>query len=141
MEFTHEIEIQRSPAEVFAYLTDASKLASWQPTTVGVHRDADGPLTLGERFVEVHKALGREHRTTVEVVAYEPPSLFALHIVEGAVPLDGRWELEPIATGTRLRFTGRGDVRGAMRFAKPMLARQFRGYHERLKTLLEEDAA
>jgi uncharacterized protein YndB with AHSA1/START domain len=137
MEFEHEIEIAREPADVFAYLTDPAKLSTWQPTTVRVERERTGALSLGERFDEVHKAMGRELRTTVEVVAYEAPRRFELHIVSGALPLDGRWELEPSNGGTRVRFTGHGPVRGAMRLAKPVLARQFRGHHRRLKSLLE----
>jgi hypothetical protein len=34
-----------------------------------VRRQRQGPLTVGERFEEVHKALGRELSSTVEVVA------------------------------------------------------------------------
>jgi uncharacterized protein YndB with AHSA1/START domain len=141
MRIEHEIQIARPPAAVFAYLTDTEKLASWQPTTVAVERAADGPLAVGERFDEVHRALGRDLRSTVEVVAYDPPHVFALHVVSGALPLDGRWELEAVDGGTRLRFLGHGDVRGPLRLARPMLARQFRGYHARLKELLEAGGA
>ena len=96
---------------------------------------------VGERFEEVHKALGRELSSTVEVAAYEVPRLFALRVVSGAIPLPlpGRWELEPSGDGTRLRFGGEADVRGPVRLAKPMLARQFRRYHSRLKELLEHN--
>jgi carbon monoxide dehydrogenase subunit G len=134
----HEIHIERDPAEVFAFLSDPEKRAAWQPTTIAVRRHRQGPLTVGERFDEVHKAFGRELTSTVEVVAYDAPRLFALHIASGAVPLDGRWELEPSDGGTRLRFVSEADVRGPMRLAKPVLARQFRRYHERLKDLLEQ---
>jgi hypothetical protein len=62
---------------------------------------------------------------------YHAPRLLALHIASGAFYLDGRWELEPGEGGTRLRFVGEADVRGPMLLAKPVLARQFRRYHER----------
>jgi uncharacterized protein YndB with AHSA1/START domain len=133
----HELHIAREPAEVFAFLTDPEKLSAWQSTTVAVRRQWQGPLTAGERFEEVHTALGRELTSIVEVAAYDAPRLFALHMVSGAVPLDGRWELEPSRGGTLLRFVGEGDIRGPMRLAKPVLARQFRGYHKRLKDLVE----
>ena len=137
MRIEHEIHIDAEPADVFAVLSDPERLSDWQPTTVAVRRQRQGPLGLGERFEEVHKGLGRELTSTVEVAAYDPPRLFALHLVSGAVPLDGRWELEPSRGGTRLRFVGEGDVRGPMRLAKPVLARQFRSYHKRLKSLVE----
>ena len=137
MRIEHEIHIDAEPAEVFAVLTDPERLSAWPPTTVAVRRQRQGPLGLGERFEEVHKGLGRELTSTVEVAAYDPPRLFVLRMVSGAVPLDGRWELEPSRGGTRLRFVGEGDVPGPMRLAKPVLARQFRSYHKRLKSLVE----
>jgi uncharacterized protein YndB with AHSA1/START domain len=140
MEFQHEIEIDRSPADVFDVLTDPEQLSSWQTTTVAVKRDRQGPLVVGERFDEVHRAMGRETPSTVEVVDFEPGKLFALRIVSGPLPLDGRWELSPTASGTRLTFTGEARSPGLMRLAKPMVARQFRGYHKRLKALLEHSA-
>jgi hypothetical protein len=41
-------------------------------------------------------------------------------------------------SSTQLRFVGEAGVRRPMRLAKPVFARQFRGYHERLKDLLED---
>jgi hypothetical protein len=135
-----EIHIEREPSDVFAFLSDPEKLPSWQPTTVAVRRHRQGPLTVGERFEEVHKALGRGLTSMVEVTACEAPRVFALHIVSGAVPFDGRWELAPVPGGTRLRFIGEARARGPMRLAKPLLARQFGRYHRRLKELLENGA-
>ena len=137
MRIEHEIHIGAEPAEVFAVLSDPDRLSEWQPTTVAVRRQRQGPLSVGERFEEVHKGLGRELTSTVEVVTCDAPRLFALHLVSAAVPLDGRWELELTRSGTRLRFVGEGDVRGVLRLAKPALARQFRAYHKRLKSLVE----
>jgi hypothetical protein len=107
-----EIQIKRQPPKVFALLTDPERLPEWQSSTVAVRRQRQGLLTIGEHFDEVHKALGRELAWTVEVAAYEVSRLFALNIVEAAMPLDGRWQLESPADGTRLRFTGEADVRG-----------------------------
>jgi hypothetical protein len=77
------------------------------------------------------------------VTEYEPPRTFSTRIVDGPLPLDGRWSLEPMSAGTRLHFAGTGDLRGPLRFIGPLvtrtLARQFRGYHERLKRLVEEE--
>ena len=98
MRITHALEINRQPEDVFAYITDPQKLPTWQPTTVAVERERTGALVLGERFAEIHEALGRETRTTVDVVAYEEPRVFELHVVNGPLPLDGRWELEPTET-------------------------------------------
>src|SRR5687768_7297260 len=104
MRFEHTLMIDRPPDAVFAVLTDTERLVEWQPTTVEVRRGSAGPLSPGERFGEVHKAMGRRLESTFEVAAYEPSRHFALHAVDGPMLLDGDWELEPDAGGTRLSF-------------------------------------
>jgi hypothetical protein len=69
MRIEHEIDLKREPRDVFAYLSGPEKLSAWQPTAVAVRRQRQGSLTVGERLEEVHKALGRELSSTVEVVA------------------------------------------------------------------------
>jgi uncharacterized protein YndB with AHSA1/START domain len=45
-----ETEILRPPAEVFAYVTDLTKLATWQTNTVSAVPEQPGPLALGSRI-------------------------------------------------------------------------------------------
>jgi carbon monoxide dehydrogenase subunit G len=137
MRIEDEIEVARPPEAVFDFLTDPRRLPEWQKSTVEVRREGTGPLRIGERFTEVHRAMGRDVESVVEVAEIERPSVFALVIVEGAVPLDGRWTFAATATGTRVAFVGEGDVRGLMKLARPLMAGQFRRYHRRLKELLE----
>ena len=136
--------IDRPPDAVFAVLTDTDRLAEWQPTTVEVRRSATGPLSRGERFEEVHKAMGRRLESTFEVAEYEPGRLFALHAVDGPMLLDGRWELTAQDGGTELRFVGEGPVKGPLRLVERPLTRsmdkRFRGYHETLKRLVESSS-
>jgi uncharacterized protein YndB with AHSA1/START domain len=131
------VEIARPPQEVFDFLTDPERLPEWQTSTVEVRRERSGPLEPGERFKEVHAAMGRRLESTVEVAEITPPSAFALKILDGAMPLDGRWTFEPAGGGTRVHFVGEADVRGPKKLARPLLARQFRGYHRLLKQRLE----
>ncbi len=73
IEFTVETEIARPAAEVFAYATDPAKLATWQTNTVSAVPDHDGPLGLGTRVREVHRAPGgKQLASLVEVSDYEP---------------------------------------------------------------------
>ena len=85
--------------------------------------------------------MGRHMESTVEVVEIDPLRVFALQVVDGPLPVDGRWTFEPSPAGTRVRFMGEGRVRGPMRLAEPLLRRvldrQFRGHHARLKHVLE----
>jgi uncharacterized protein YndB with AHSA1/START domain len=137
MRIEQELQIAAEPATVFAVLTDPKRLPEWQKGTVAVERDSEGPLLENERFSEVHRAMGRESRSTVEVTACEPPRLFALHVDSGPIPLDGRWELQPRNGGTVLHFTGEGPIGGVKALLRPLLARQLRSHHKRLKELVE----
>lgn len=141
MRVEQTIEVARPIEDVFAYVTDPEKLPEWQKGTIQVSREASGPLKEGERLYEIHAAMGRHLRSTVEVVELDPPRAFALHMVEGPLPIDGRWTFEPTGRGTRVQFTGEGKLQGMMRLATPIVRRavdkQFRGHHARLKEALE----
>ena len=126
------IEIERSPEDVFSYLTDVSNLPAWQ-TGVKNATLSDG------RIEESRTLLGRELTTMLEVVEQEEPRLFTLRALDGPVQLTVRHELEPADGGTRLTVTADGDVPGG--FAAGLLVRgaerQFRKDFERLKQILE----
>ena len=135
MEITETFEVDRSPEAVFAVLTDPERLHEWQPTTVDVRRTVTGPFSVGEVFEETHKAGPRRLDSTVRCAAYDRPRVFALEAVDGPVKFDGRWQLEDRQGRTLVTFTGRG----APRLLAPLLRRRFRGYHEKLWALVEDD--
>jgi carbon monoxide dehydrogenase subunit G len=125
------IEIARPPEDVFAYLTDVSKLPDWQ---AGVH----GATLRDGRIEESRSLLGREVHTTLEIVDEEKPRLFTLRALDSPVPFTVRHELEPADGGTRLTVMAEADVPG---FAAKLIARraegQFRKDFARLKRNLE----
>lgn len=142
IEFSVETEIARAPEEVFAYVADPAKLSTWQINTVSVTQEGDGPLGLGTRLREVHSAPGgKELESLVEVSEFDPPRAFALRMVEGPLPIDGRITFEPSGEGTLMTFSGSGQPRGAMRLASPLLERtikrQFAQHCANLKRVLE----
>lgn len=146
IDFTVETDIARSPADVFAYVTDPAKLASWQTNTVSAVPDRDGPLRVGTRLREVHSGPGgRQLESLVEVSELEPDRLFALRMIDGPLPVDGRIVLEPSERGTRLRFIVQGEPRGPLRFLRPLMSaalkRQFREHCATLKLVLEQPDA
>lgn len=125
------VEIARTPEDVFAYLTDVTNLTAWQS---GVRAAA----VAAGRVVETRSFLGREFRTTLEILAEEPTRLFTLKALDGPVRFTVRHELEPTDGGTLLRVTADGDVPG---FASGLVAqqakRQFSKDFARLKKILE----
>jgi uncharacterized protein YndB with AHSA1/START domain len=139
---TQRIEIARSPDEVFAYLTDPSKLSTWQDAEEVVQL-TPGPPGPGTRLREVHKALGRRRVEITEFVVYEPGRRFDIRMVDGP-PLDGRWDFEPAGGGTRLTFTPIVRLTGAGRHMEPIVVLAtlvvFKRFHRRLKRALESGA-
>jgi carbon monoxide dehydrogenase subunit G len=128
------LEIDRSPDEVFAYLTDVSNLSSWQSGVHAARRD-------GSRIHESRHMLGRELHTTLEIEEEDAPRLFTIRTVDSPVPFTVRHELAPNGSGTLLTVVGEGDAGMLPGFAAGIMARraekQFRKDFERLKRLLE----
>ena len=134
-----ERDIARSPADVFAYVVDATNLAAWQTNIISAV--PDGPTALGTKIHEVHRAPGGKRiASVVEVVEYEPERALGLRIIEG-LPVHGRITLEPNDGGTRFRFRVSTEPTGMMRMAQPvmraMLRRQFDQHCTNLKAMLE----
>jgi carbon monoxide dehydrogenase subunit G len=128
------VDIDRSPEDVYAFLTNVSNLPAWQSGVHSARRE-------GSQIHESRHMLGRELSTTLEIEEEDPPRVFALRAVNSPVPFSVRHELEPSGGGTRLTVTGEGDAGLLPGFAAGIMARraekQFRKDFERLKRLLE----
>jgi uncharacterized protein YndB with AHSA1/START domain len=135
----HSIDIARSPGDVFAYVTDPSKLGTWQDAEE-IEQLTPGPVGPGTRFREVHKAMGRRRVEVTEVVVFEPGRRFDIRVVHG-VPVDGRWDFEPADGGTRLTLTPTVRLPRPLRVLEPVVAfltaLAFSRFHRRLKRNLE----
>ena len=141
IDFVIERQIARPPAEVFAHVTDANKLATWQRNTISAV--PDGPIGLGTKIREVHRAPGGKRiETVVEVVEYERDRVFGMRIIEG-LPVDGQITFEPSGTGTHFRFRVYSQPTGMLRLVQPvmraMLKWQFEQHCTNLKAVLESE--
>ena len=145
IDFVIETEIARSPADVFAFVTDAANLAKWQTNTVSAVPEPAGPIGLGTRIREVHRLPGgKEFAELVEVVEYERDRVFGMQVIEGQ-PIHGRITFEPAPPGTRFRFRVYGQPTGAARLVqpilRPLLKRDFARFCANLKAVLETATA
>jgi hypothetical protein len=113
--------------------------ATWQRNTVSAV--ADGPMGLGTKIREVHRAPGgKQIATVIEVVEYEPDRALGLRVIDG-VPVHGQITFQPSEAGTRFRFRVYSQPTGMMRIAQPVISavlrRQFDQHCTNLKTVLE----
>lgn len=141
IDFTIDMDIARSPDDVFAYVTDPDKLATWQTNTVSAEKESDGPMGQGTRLREVHRGpFGKKFSELVEVIRYEPGRAFDLHVIEGP-PIDAQLAFAPSEAGTWFSFRVHGQPTGLTRFMEPLvvagLRRNFAKYCATLKDLLE----
>jgi uncharacterized protein YndB with AHSA1/START domain len=130
------------PEPVFDFVTDASKLASWQTSKTSVEKLTEGPPALGTRVRERTKPPGgKEFEQVVEFTEFERPSRLHVHIVEGPYPIDATYSFEPDGDRTKVTFLAEGPLSGAMRLLEPvtkrLMARQFAGYHDKLRQHVE----
>lgn len=139
----HTVHIDRPPADVFSYLTEVEKAPEWQSSALEV--SAEGEMGPGMRIREIRNFLGRRAESTLEVTEYEPGRKFSLRVVSGPLPFEIRHALTPEGEGTRLDWVAEADTSRFPKLAVRMMAgtaeRQFKGDLERLKRLLEGDAA
>jgi uncharacterized protein YndB with AHSA1/START domain len=135
------VEIGRSPHDVFAYLTDASNLPRWQASALSA--DADGPVRLGTHICERRKFAGRDVRTELEVVTYEPPRRFDVESRGGPVSFAIHHTLEPRNGGTHLAVDVNVKIGAMMRIAAAgplkVAEREFRSDFQHLKEVLETE--
>jgi len=98
------VEISKPPADVFAYVTDPSRLPEWQASAVKVQTD-DAPTKVGSRVVVTRKAGPREMDMTVEIDDYNPPTSWGVRGVDGPVRGNVKGRIEPLDNGDRSRVT------------------------------------
>ena len=144
MRITETFAVDRPAEAVFDYMTDPANLMAWQTSKTSVEQLTPGPPARGTRVRERTKPPGaKEFEQVVEFTEFERPRRFHVHIVEGPYPIDGTWSFEPDGTGTRVHFVAEGELHGVMRLLAPligrMMARQFAGYHRRLRSNLENN--
>ena len=104
-------EISRPAADVFAYVTDPTKLSDWQESVVRAE-PSESPARVGTR-ARVTRSVGRREMTmTAEIAELDPPTSWAIRGIDGPVRgnVDGR--IEPLDDGARSRVTIELDLQG-----------------------------
>jgi uncharacterized protein YndB with AHSA1/START domain len=108
----HTVEIDRSPQDVFAYVTDPSHFPEWQDAMVSARLEGGGPVQQGSRVQLTRRVGKREQTMTSELTEYNPPRSYAFRVIDGPVRAVGKGRLEPLGEGDRTRFTFELDFEG-----------------------------
>jgi uncharacterized protein YndB with AHSA1/START domain len=126
IEFQINSQINRSPAEVFALLSDVERTQSWQKSVVAVTRTTAGPTRAGSEFEATWKVMG-SRRVSNRVAAYRPDELIAFAGDASFADYYCAYELASTANGgttvvTRTEFR----LHGLWKLAQPLLAGELR---------------
>src|SRR5687768_13890590 len=101
-----EARFRKSPAEIFAVITDAKNFPSWRPSvqSVKILPDSAGR----KRFRET----GSDGSITYEIEEAVPNTRLVTRIADRSLPFGGSWtyELIPDGDSTTLRITENGEV-------------------------------
>jgi uncharacterized protein YndB with AHSA1/START domain len=118
------IEIDRSPEDVFDYVTDIGREFEWNPRTKRVVKLTDGPIGAGTRW-EGEWVVGDP--MLIEYVAFDRPTSWrSIGRSRGLLVVsEGRVEASP--DGTRLSLRVELEPHGRLRLLAPLLGRIMRG--------------
>lgn len=142
MRMRSSIEIEQPAHDVFAVVSDFSRNPEWQRGMRSAVWTSDPPVRVGSTYEQVASFLGREVRTSFEVVGYEPGRSISIESRRSSFPIQVTRTVEPVDE-QRCRVSA--DVRGQPgRFFGlfgPILewaaARSVRSDYGRLKEMLE----
>ena len=125
------IETQRSQDEVFAYLSDFSNTAEWDPGIAAAEKTTPGEIRPTTEFRVVARVMGREAPFTYRVVEYDAPRSIALIGESSMIVSRDRMKVEQTDAGARLTYEADLTLKGILRLADPLLAIGFKRVGDR----------
>lgn len=135
------VHLNKPVEQVFAFLTDTGKLASWQSNLIKSESLTEGPLRTGSRFREVRRINNKEEQIEGEITTLEPNKRLETKTVTKPQAMVS-YTLDPEQGGTRLSYTFVLNTSGAMRLIEPIMASAIKKGSETdfetLKRILEQ---
>ena len=143
-EFTIVTIIGRPVEDVFAVIRDVDRAPLWMPGLSEAGITSDGPLEAGSTMVYQGTFLGRRYDMHAECTGLTENKHFATRTTAGPFYLETDAVLEPVAEGTRVTSTFRGESRGFFKLAEPLVVRLskklWEAAAENLRVLMEDRA-
>ena len=111
-----------TPDEAFAYLSDFSTTAEWDPGVVEARRLGDGPIREGTEFRVVAQFLARRTPLSYRVTEHDPPHAITLRGENATVVSLDRMTFEDSGAGTRVIYDATLTLKGPLGLLDPVLA-------------------
>jgi uncharacterized protein YndB with AHSA1/START domain len=134
-------DIARPAADVFAYVTDPSRMPEWQKGVTTGRLDGTG---VGARCHTTRKIGGAEREAVTEITEWDPPRRWADHGIEGPIRAVVSVRVDPLNDPARSRVTIEVDFEGhgigqllVPLVVRPQARRDMPGNMDRLRQRLE----
>ena len=111
---------------MFAYLSDFSTTAEWDPGVVEAERLDDRPVAEASEFRIVAAFLHRRTTLTYRVVEYDPPNAVTFLGENASVVSLDRITFEPSDGGTRITYDADLALKRPFKLADPLLGLAFK---------------
>jgi uncharacterized protein YndB with AHSA1/START domain len=137
-----EVTIARPVEVVFDYVADQSNEPQYNPNMVRAEKVTAGPIGTGTTFRSAVRSAGRTAEMVIEVTRYDPPRLLASSTTMKQADIDYILRFEPVSAGTRMRWSGLVQPKGALRLLAPVVGwlggRQEQRIWQSMKRRLED---
>ncbi len=141
VEVKGEITIARPVDEVFDFVANEENEPRYNPHMRLAEKISEGATGPGTRFRTELRTMGRTMPMIVEFTAYERPGRLASVTRSSMMQTEGALTFDPVAGGTRMRWSWNVQPHGVLKFMGPLVAsmgrRQELRIWTRLKRLLE----
>lgn len=126
---------------VEAFFNDLDRQSQWISGLIEMRILTEGPIQTGSQIKDVRQMFGQHLESTIEVTEYVPNHKRSFKSIEGPMSGVATTTLEAVEGGTRVHYTIEGEMKGAFKFADPilnrMIQRQVETDFSNLKDLLE----
>jgi len=143
-EFEVVTVIEGPAEEVFAVVQDVTKAPLWELELLDVRRTGKWPLGAGATMICVGTFLARRHESPAVCTGFAGNKQRAAAATREPFYLEVGQVVEPAGTGATLTFHDRGESRGLVKLAGPLVVRlakrQVHTAAGNLKAVLEQDA-
>jgi Polyketide cyclase / dehydrase and lipid transport len=144
---TTSIEVARSAADAFDYVTDPTRFADWQQSVVSGHMQGDGPHAVGDKCMTTRR-VGRGKRAVVsEITHIDPPRDWGVRGTDGPIRSIVDVTVTPLSDAGKSRVTIAVDFIGhgigkllVPLVVRPSARKEMPANMERLKQRLEGGA-
>ncbi|QGN34651.1 SRPBCC family protein [Microlunatus sp. Gsoil 973] len=116
MQLRNVVTINRSPAQVFAFLTHFENLPLWNYAITETRRVGSGLVGLGARYSQT-RTIPRPATESFEVIEFDPDRSVAIRGTLGAFEALSRYQLRGSADATVLTSTMHLESSGLLRLA------------------------